>query len=512
MRLITSTVEMREFRREARARGKSIGLVPTMGALHAGHISLIHQAKRQCDVIVVSVFVNPTQFDSPEDLARYPRNLDKDLEMLGPLKIDATLAPEASELYPEGFSVSVDAGKVAAPLEGASRPGHFRGVATVVTKLFNIVKPNVAYFGQKDFQQVQVIRRLVEDLNMDVRLSVCPTVRESDGVAVSSRNAHLNEEERQAARVINHGLRLAESFAHAGESSVEKVLDEMHKLYASEPRVHLEYAAIVEPAQLTPVKRLSPGCVALVAARVGPARLIDNLIFGPPGASPEMLLQLALTTQPIVDHRSLIPGFETEAVKLRIASCRNCAALSTIRLPPREFLTSYVLAHYPDRALPRGAVIGRDSPLNPDMYLYRKPKSPNRFSVGLYELLGIKSFEEFKSRFVLTDAVRCHATGSHISPNALAYCANHLREELKLFPNIETMVVLGEDTYSQFQQFLLERSAAEVKPFEDIMRPDGWAREEARVPLFGERSMRIFYCYHPTRGYNRSPSIAKWLG
>lgn len=511
MRLITSIAEMREFRREARARGKSIGLVPTMGALHEGHLSLIHRAKRQCDVIIVSIFVNPTQFDSPEDLARYPRNTDKDLEILRPLKTDAAFVPEASELYPEGSSVSVDAGKVAAPLEGASRPGHFRGVATVVTKLFNIVRPDVAYFGQKDFQQVQVIRRLVEGLNMEVRLSVCPTVRESDGVAISSRNAYLNEEERQAARVINHGLRLAESLAHAGESSVEKVLDEMHKLYASEPRVHLEYAAIVEPAQFTPVERLSPGCVALVAARVGPARLIDNLIFGPPGATPEMLLQLALTAQPIVDTRALIPGFETEAVKLRIASCRNCAAISTIRLPPREFLTSYVAVHYPDRAVPRGAVIGRDSPLNPDMYLYRKPKSPNLFSAGLFELLGVKSFDEFTARFVLTDAVRCHATGSHISQNALAYCANHLREELQLFPNIDTLVVLGEDTYSQFQQFLLERSAADIKPFEEIMKAEGWAREEARLPLFGDRSMRIFYCYHPTRGYSRSPSIAKWL-
>jgi pantoate--beta-alanine ligase len=512
MRLMTSISEMREFRRDARARGKSIGLVPTMGALHEGHKSLIHQAKRQCDVIIVSIFVNPTQFDSPDDLARYPRNLDKDLEFLRPLKIDATFAPETSEVYPEGFSASVDAGKVAAPLEGASRPGHFRGVATVVTKLFNIVKPDVAYFGQKDFQQVQVIRRLVEDLNMDVRLSVCPIVRESDGVAISSRNAYLNDEDRQSARVLNHGLRLAESLAHAGESNVEKVLDEMHKLYASEPRVHLEYATIVEPARLTPVERLTSGCVALVAARVGPARLIDNLVFGPPGASQEMLLQLALSAEPIVDTHVLIPGFETEAVKLRIASCRNCAAISTIRLPPREFLTSYVATQYPDRAAPRGAVIGRDSPLNPDMYLYRQPQSLNRFSTGLFDLLGVKSYEEFKARYVLTDAVRCHATGSHIAPNALAYCANHLREELKLFPSIETIVVLGEDPYSQFQQFLLERSPAEIKPFAEIMQPDNWAREEARVPIFGERTIRIFYCYHPSRGYSRSPSIAKWLG
>ncbi len=511
MRLIKSIAEMRGFLREVRARGKSLALIPTMGALHDGHLSLVRQAKRQCDVIIVSIFINPTQFDSAEDLAQYPRNLEKDLELLRSFKVDATFAPEASELYPEGFSAVVDAGEIAVPLEGASRPGHFRGVATVVVKLFNIVNPDVAYFGQKDFQQAQVIRRLVEDLNLDVRLSISPTVRQPDGVATSSRNAYLNEEDRQAARILHHSLRLAEGLAHSGETEAKKVLDEMRKLFASEPRVHLEYAAIVEPVRLLPVDRLSPGCVALVAAHVGPARLIDNLIFGPPDASQEMLLQLALTARPIVDTHALIPGFETEAVRLRIASCRNCAAISTIHLPPREFLTTYVHTHYPDLGAPRVAVIGRDSPGNPDMYLYRNPHTPNRFVTNLFELLGVGSFAEFKARFVLTDAIRCHATGSHVSQSALAYCAKHLGAELKLFPNLETFVVLGDDAYSQFQQFLLERNPAHIKPFEDVMKQEGWAREEARVPLFGDRLMGIYYCYHPTFGYTRSPSIARWL-
>lgn len=511
MRLIKSIAEMQGFWRETRARGKSIALIPTMGALHEGHVSLVRQAKRQCDVIVVSVFVNPTQFDSAEDLARYPRNLEKDLELLRSFKVDAIFAPEAGELYPEGFTTFVDAGEIAVPLEGAYRPGHFRGVATIVVKLFNIVKPDVAYFGQKDFQQTQMIRRLVEDLNLDVRLSICPTVRQPDGVATSSRNAYLNEEDRQAARILHHSLRLAEGLAHSGETETKKVLDEMRKLFASEPRVHLEYAAIVEPVRLLPVDRLSPGCVALVAAHVGPARLIDNLIFGPPDASQEMLLQLALTARPIVDIHALIPGFETEAVRLRIASCRNCAAISTIQLPPREYLTSYVHTHYPDLSAPRVAVIGRDSPANPDMYLYRKPHTANRFVANLFELLGVGSFAEFKTRFVLTDAIRCHATGSHVSQNALAYCAKHLGAELKLFPNLETFVVLGDDAYLQFQQFLLERNPAHVKPFEEIMKKEGWAHEEARIPLLGDRPMSVYYCYHPTLGYTRSPSIAPYL-
>lgn len=512
MKVIKAISEMQEFWREARARGKSLALVPTMGALHEGHLSLIRQAKRQCDTTVVSIFVNPAQFDSPEDLARYPRNLEKDVETLVPFNVDVAFAPDPQELYPKGFSIYVEPGGPAIPLEGASRPGHFRGVCTVVLKLFNIVKPDVAYFGQKDFQQAQVIRRLVEDLNLDARLVICPTIREADGVAISSRNAYLNEEERRAAGVLHHSLRLAEGLAHSGETNSEKILHEMKKLFASEPRAHLEYAEIVEPNGLQPVERVSPGCVGLVAARVGPARLIDNLIFGPPGASPEMLLQIALTAKLMVDARAMIPGFETEAVRLKIASCRNCAAISTIQLPPRDFLAAYVKSQYPDLAAPRFAAIGRDAPGNSEMNLYRNPRAFNRFVTRLFELLGVRDFAEFKSRFVLADAVRCHATGSRVSEQALAYCARHLVAELKLFPNLETVVLLGEDAYNQFQRYLLDRTPTQIPPFEDLLKKEGWASEEARVPALEGRPLRIFTCYHPTLGYHRSPSIAAWLG
>lgn len=512
MRVITAIADMHNFSRQVRAASKSLGLVPTMGALHEGHLSLVRQAKRQCDVVVVSIFVNPTQFGPAEDLAQYPRNLEKDLETLGPFKVDATFAPRAEEMYPAGFETFVEPGEVAASLEGAFRPGHFRGVATVVLKLFNIVRPDVAYFGQKDFQQAVVIRRLVEDWNLDVRLVICPVVREADGLAKSSRNAYLSAEDRQAALVLCRSLRQAEQVAQAGEPDAGKILEEMRKLFAAEPRVQLDYMAIVDPSRLQAVERVTAGCVALVAARVGSTRLIDNLIFGPPGASPELLLQLALTARPMVDTRARIPGLETETLRLKIENCRDCAAISTIQLPPREFLTKYVKRDYPDLNAVRVAVIGRDAPGSPENFLYRNPEMTNRFVAGLYDLLGVRNFTEFKARFVLTDAIRCHASGPRVPGNALDHCAKHLREELKLFPNLETLVVLGEDAYGQFQRLILGRSTAEIKPHEALLKEQGWAREEVRVPLFGEHKMRVFYCYHPTFGYKRSPSIAQMLG
>jgi pantoate--beta-alanine ligase len=298
MRLIASITDMQGLSRQTHAAGKSLALVPTMGALHDGHLSLVRQARRQCDVVVVSIFVNPTQFGRGEDFSRYPRSLEKDLELLGWHKVDATFAPTVAEMYPEGLETFVEPGEIAALLEGTARPGHFRGVATVVLKLFNIVRPDVAYFGQKDFQQALVVRGLVEDLNLGVRLVISPTVRELDGLAMSSRNAYLNLEERAAALVLYRSLRHAEELVHTGQTETRKLLDEMRKVFAVEPRAQLDYAAIVDPARLQPVARVTAGCVALVAARVGTTRLIDNLIFGPPGASPETLLQLALTARP----------------------------------------------------------------------------------------------------------------------------------------------------------------------------------------------------------------------
>jgi pantoate--beta-alanine ligase len=511
MRLITQSAEMRAFARDARGRGKSLGLVPTMGALHQGHLSLVRQAKYQCDVVVVSIFVNPTQFGPSEDFAQYPRALQTDLDLLKSFKVDAAFAPGDTEMYPEGFNTFVEPGEVAAYLEGASRPGHFRGVATVVLKLFNIVSPDVAYFGQKDFQQVQVIRRLVEDLNLPVRLVVCPIVREPDGLARSSRNSRLSAEERQAALTLHRCLRRAEEVVHAGETDAKKLLEEMRRVFAAEPRAQPDYVAIVEPARLRPIERVIAGSVALVAARVGTVRLIDNLIFGPPGSSPELLLQLALTAPSGLDTSARIPGLETEALRLRIESCRDCAALSSILLPPRDFLVKYLKSDYPDLGGVRVAVIGRDAPVNPENFLYHRPEKVNRFVSGLYELLGVKNFGEFKGRFVLTDAIRCHATETHVPEKALAYCVKHLRDELKLFPNLETIVLLGEDAYLQFQKLILTRDAAQFKPFNDLLKDQGWAREEARVPFLGDRMLRVIYCYHPTFGYTRSPSVARLL-
>jgi pantoate--beta-alanine ligase len=269
-----------------------------MGALHDGHLSLVRQAQTQCEVAVVSVFVNPTQFGPREDFARYPRNPEKDLELLRPLGVDVVFAPSSAEIYPAGFATFLDPGHIATVFEGAIRPGHFRGVATVVLKLFNIVRPDIALFGQKDFQQVVVIRRLVEDLNLPVQIAVCPIVREADGLARSSRNVYLNEEERKAALVLFRSLERAEEIAQSGEADPHKLLGEMRKTFAAEPRVRLDYAAIVNSGTLEPVTRVIPGSVALVAARLGSVRLIDNLIFGPPGSTPESRLQLAFPPQP----------------------------------------------------------------------------------------------------------------------------------------------------------------------------------------------------------------------
>jgi pantoate--beta-alanine ligase len=511
MRFIASITDMQGFSRQTHAAGKSLALVPTMGALHDGHLSLVRQARRQCDVVVVSLFVNPTQFGRGEDFGLYPRSLEKDLELLGWHKVDATFAPSVAEMYPEGFETFVEPGETAAPLEGTARPGHFRGVATVVLKLFNIVRPDVAYFGQKDFQQALVVRRLVEDLNLGVRLVISPIVRESDGLAMSSRNAYLSLEERAAALVLHRSLRHAEELVHTGVTETAKLLEEMRKVFAVERHAKLDYVAIVDPKSLQPVARVTAGCVALVAARVGTTRLIDNLIFGPPGASPETLLQLTLTGRPSGNTQSRIPGLETDVLRLKIENCRECAALTSISLPPRQFLTKYLKRDYPDLNAVRVAVIGRDAPNRPENFLYENPGGSNRFVIGLYGLVGVKDFAEFRTRFVLTDAIRCHATGPHVPEKALANCARHLIGELKQFPSLEKLVVLGEDAYLQFQQFLLGRNPADIKPFPDLLKPNGWAREDVRMAALGERVMRVFYCHHPTFGYDRSPSIAALL-
>jgi pantoate--beta-alanine ligase len=283
MDLITSLAEMKAFSRQARSEGKKLALVPTMGALHKGHLSLVGRAKEECDAVVVSAFVNPTQFSLEEDLTRYPRDLAGDIATLSPLRVDVLFSPSAVDMYPQGFETFVEPGSVAVPLEGVCRPGHFRGVATVVLKLFNVVAPDVAYFGQKDFQQTLVVQRLIEDLNLGVRLIVCPIAREPDGLARSSRNAYLGTSERQAALVLHRSLRRAERLFGAGETKAATILEEMHKVLDTEPRAKVDYVVLVEPTRLQPIALVTPGSVALVAARIGAVRLIDNTVLGSAG-------------------------------------------------------------------------------------------------------------------------------------------------------------------------------------------------------------------------------------
>jgi len=510
-RLITATSDLQSYVRELRARGRSLALVPTMGALHEGHLSLIRKAKQQCDTVLVSVFVNRAQFNSGTDFTSYPRDRDRDVQTLGALNVDGVFAPPEEEIYAPEFDTYVEPGKLAAPFEGATRPGHFRGVSTIVLKLFNLVQPDVAYFGQKDFQQVQIIRRLVEDLNLSVRLVICPIVREADGLALSSRNALLSHPERQAATVLHRCLRRGETLVQAGEVHVQKLLKSMREIVEEEPQVALDYLAIVDPSQLEPVDRVSAGAVALIAARVGSVRLIDNLIFGPPAASPELLLQLAFAARPVIDAGARIPGLEIEALCRRIETCRDCAAMSFVMIPPREFLAKYLKRDYPDLNRVRVVVIGRDAPMDPDHYLYKHPERPTPFATALYALLGVENFEAFKQRFVLTDALRCHIQHDRVPEKALTYCARHLREELKQYPNLQTVVILGEDAYQQFQRDLLERKGDEIQPFEEILAAEGWAEEDVPLPSLKTGTLHVVYSYHPVAGYKRSPSLAPAL-
>jgi pantoate--beta-alanine ligase len=276
---IAKTIESaRNLMAAARKQGKTIGLVPTMGALHIGHISLIQTARRQCDYVVVSIFVNPTQFGPTEDFDKYPRPFDEDLQICRQQRVDLVFAPDASETYPTPNITWVNVEKLTEPLCGRSRPGHFRGVATVCAKLFNITQPDVAFFGQKDAQQALVIKRMVADLNIPVRIEVCPTVREADGLAVSSRNKYLNSAERQDAPLLYKSLQKARQLIRSGISDPEKIIAEMRKILAASKHLEPEYIEIVDPQtleRLNPVK--APALVA-VAARCGSTRLIDNIL------------------------------------------------------------------------------------------------------------------------------------------------------------------------------------------------------------------------------------------
>ncbi len=276
---------MRRLSLAERAAGKSVGFVPTMGALHEGHVSLMRRARAENDFVAVSIFVNPTQFGPGEDLERYPRDLERDLDLSAGAGVDAVFAPSAEEMYPKDFSSAVEPGAVAGPLEGASRPGHFRGVATVVAKLFNIVLPDRAYFGQKDAQQLAVIRNLVRGLNFGVQVVACPIVREPDGLAMSSRNAYLNPGERQAALCLARALKTAADLVADGERQATKVAAAMAEEIVEEPLAELDYAAVVDPDSFEDIEKITRPALALLAVRFGRTRLIDNLLLEPAGRS-----------------------------------------------------------------------------------------------------------------------------------------------------------------------------------------------------------------------------------
>lgn len=274
--IISLPAELRTAVAHARRAGKRVGVVPTMGALHAGHLSLVEACCRECDYRIVTIFVNPTQFGPGEDFQKYPRTLEADLELLSSQPVDLVFLPSVETMYPRGSATFIDVGPVAEPWEGTHRPGHFRGVATIVLKLFNLTAPDVAYFGQKDFQQSLVVRQMVRDLNVPAEIRVCPTVREPDGLALSSRNAYLSPSERKQALVLSRSLRLAESLAARGERNAETILQYMLEVLSSEAGVALQYATIADPQTLAPVATIERPAIALLAAKVGATRLIDN--------------------------------------------------------------------------------------------------------------------------------------------------------------------------------------------------------------------------------------------
>ena len=282
VKICATIPDARAAGRAAGANSKRLGLVPTMGALHEGHLSLVRAAKAQCDAVAVSIFVNPTQFGPTEDLAKYPRQFERDRALLEKEGVDILFAPSVDEMYRKGEATWVMVEGLSGKLDGRSRPGHFRGVTTVVAKLFHILEPDVAFFGQKDAAQVAIIRRFVRDLNFPVEIAVCPIVREPDGLAMSSRNAYLNPEERQHALVLQRSLREVEKQFHAGETRAPRLIAAARRIIAQEPQVRLDYFEIVDPDTLEPIEQTSqqPALVA-VAAYVGATRLIDNVLLGP---------------------------------------------------------------------------------------------------------------------------------------------------------------------------------------------------------------------------------------
>ena len=273
--------EARVACRDARANRKRLGLVPTMGALHEGHLSLVRAAKAQCDAVAVSIFVNPTQFGPTEDLSKYPRQFERDCRLLEKEGVEILFAPAVEEIYLGSAVTWVVVEGLSEKLDGRSRPGHFRGVTTVVSKLFHIIEPEAAFFGQKDAAQLAVIRRMVRDLNFPVEIVACPIVREPDGLALSSRNAYLNREERSRALVLQRSLQRTLREFQAGERNAAKLISAAKEVIAGEPQAALDYFEIVDPDTLDPVERISQKTLVAVAAYIGTTRLIDNAVLEP---------------------------------------------------------------------------------------------------------------------------------------------------------------------------------------------------------------------------------------
>ena len=277
---IEKTIQsIRNLVKTARAKGKKIGFVPTMGALHIGHISLIKTAVQQTDFVVVSIFVNPTQFEPGGDFEKYPRPIDDDLKICKEHGVDVVFAPTSQEIYPRENLTWVDVEKLTFPLCGRFRPGHFRGVATVCAKLFNIVLPDVAFFGQKDAQQAIVIKRMVADLNMPLEISICPTIREPDGLAVSSRNQYLSQQQRKDAAMIYKSLQKCRELIEAGVTETQEIISQMQKILDQIPSAEIEYINIVDAETLENIDKVIGRALVAVAVRIGPARLIDNILL-----------------------------------------------------------------------------------------------------------------------------------------------------------------------------------------------------------------------------------------
>jgi len=278
---------MKEYARGARAEGRVIGLVPTMGALHEGHTALVKRARQECSRVIASVFVNPKQFGPKEDYKKYPRDLEKDAEKLATVGVDALFAPEAADVYPDGFRTYVNVEGISERLEGRSRPGHFRGVSTVVLKLFEIVQPHFAYFGRKDAQQVRIISEMARDLNLDAEIVVCSVVREADGLALSSRNAYLSAEERKAATVLHRALVAARNELSAGVRDAMQLQTVMRRIIEAEPLANVDYAEIVSADTFETVVRVARPSYAVLAVFIGKTRLIDNLLIEPASTGSE---------------------------------------------------------------------------------------------------------------------------------------------------------------------------------------------------------------------------------